>query len=106
MVLNGFGGVVLLLVVFVNYLEMSWGYEFVVVVESVFFELIMMWGIVFILSILIGVVILIGSFVVVGKLMGKLGDFVLIGMFKVIVKVCFVLLIVGFVYFVVFNFFE
>ena len=101
--LNGFGGAASLLVASANYLEMSRGYELAAAAESAFPEPTMMWGIALILSILIGAVTLTGSFVAVGKLMGKLGDPASIGMFKAIVKVCFVLLIAGSAYFVASN---
>ncbi|MCG8536892.1 MAG: NAD(P)(+) transhydrogenase (Re/Si-specific) subunit beta, partial [Pseudomonadales bacterium] len=58
------------------------------------------WAIALVLSILIGAVTLTGSFIAVGKLMGKLGDPSSIGMFKLIVKICFALLIAGAIYFV------
>ncbi len=92
--LNGFGGGASLMVASANYLESQ---------NTVGFDPTMDWSLALIFSILIGAVTLTGSFVAVGKLMGKLGDPASIGMFKIIVKVCFAILIVGTIYFVSCN---
>jgi NAD(P) transhydrogenase subunit beta len=61
------------------------------------------WSVAVILSILIGAVTLTGSFVAVGKLKGKIGDSNKVKLYKWIVKLCFVTLIAGAVYFTAFS---
>ena len=99
--LNGFGGGASLLVASANYLEMQKAAEMPLGMIAGMPEADLKWAIALILSILIGAVTLTGSFVAVGKLMGKLGDPSSIGMFKLIVKICFVLLVSGSIYFVI-----
>ena len=98
--LNGFGGGASLLVASANYLEMQQAAALPAGTLMGTPEVSLMWSVALILSILIGAVTLTGSFVAVGKLMGKLGDPSSIGMFKMIVKICFALLIAGAIYFV------
>ncbi len=89
--LNGFGGGASLLVASANYLESQ---------HVPNFDPSLDWSLALIFSILIGAVTLTGSFIAVGKLMGKLGDSSQVRMFKMIVKICFALLIAGTIYFV------
>lgn len=93
-VLNGLGGGASLLVASANYLESQQladlgrftpGYD---------------WSIAVILSILIGAVTLTGSLVAVGKLMGKINDPRQIAGYKWAVKLSFLLLLTGTVYFI------
>lgn len=88
--LNGVGGGASLFVAAANYLEMQ-----VNPVFSVTYD----WAIALILSILIGAVTLTGSLVAVGKLKGKIGDAKQVGLYKAIVKLCFLVLIAGAVFF-------
>lgn len=98
--LNGFGGGASLMVASANYLEMQAAAELPLGAVIGMPEADIKWAIALVLSILIGAVTLTGSFIAVGKLMGKLGDPSSIGMFKLIVKICFALLIAGSIYFV------
>lgn len=92
--LNGIGGGASLLVAAANYLESQQIADFVVTYD---------WSIALILSILIGAVTLTGSFVAVAKLKGKVGDATQIGLYKAVVKLCFVGLLAGTVYFAAFS---
>ena len=90
--LNGFGGGASLLVATANYMETTHpGGVAALSGIAPTYE----WRVALIASILIGAVTLTGSFVAVGKLMGKLGDTSQVALFKRIVKVCFVILLVG-----------
>lgn len=88
--LNGVGGGASLFVAAANYLEMQ-----VNPVFSATYD----WSIALILSILIGAVTLTGSLVAVGKLKGKIGDAKQVGLYKAIVKLCFLVLVAGAVFF-------
>ena len=91
--LNGIGGGASLLVAAANYLESQ------KLAEMGNFAVTYDWSVAVILSILIGAVTLTGSFVAVGKLKGKIGDSNKISLYKWIVKLCFLTLIAGAVYF-------
>ena len=91
--LNGFGGGASLMVAVASYMEQ----------QNLGAQPSLDWSIALILSILIGAVTLTGSFVAVGKLMGKLGDTSQVKMYKAIVKLCFVLLLAGTIYFIYGN---
>jgi NAD(P) transhydrogenase subunit beta len=95
--LNGIGGGASLLVASANYLEsqkLAAMGKFAVTYD---------WSIAVILSILIGAVTLTGSFVAVAKLKGKIGDSNKVSLYKWIVKLCFLTLIAGAVYFAAFS---
>lgn len=95
--LNGIGGGASLLVAAANYLEVQ---KDVALHPDSFAALVTYdWSIALILSILIGAVTLTGSFVAVGKLKGKVGDAKQVGLYKAVVKLCFLALIAGTVYF-------
>ncbi len=95
--LNGIGGGASLLVAAANYLEVQ---KDVALHPENFAKLVTYdWSIALILSILIGAVTLTGSFVAVGKLKGKIGDATQVGLYKAIVKLSFLALIAGTVYF-------
>ena len=91
--LNGIGGGASLLVAAANYLESQ------KLAEMGNFAVTYDWSVAVILSILIGAVTLTGSFVAVGKLKGKIGDSNKVKLYKAIVKLCFLTLIAGAVYF-------
>jgi NAD(P) transhydrogenase subunit beta len=91
--LNGIGGGASLLVAAANYLESQ------KLAEMGKFAVTYDWSVAVILSILIGAVTLTGSFVAVGKLKGKIGDSNKVKLYKAIVKICFLTLIAGAVYF-------
>lgn len=102
--LNGIGGGASLLVAAANYLEVQKQAELLAGLASAVgvstAELVnYQWSIALILSILIGAVTLTGSFVAVGKLKGRIGDATQVSLFKGIVKLCFVVLAIGAVYF-------
>lgn len=95
--LNGVGGGASLLVAAANYLEVQ---KDVALHPEKLAELVTYdWSVALILSILIGAVTLTGSFVAVGKLKGKIGDATQIGLYKAIVKLSFLALLAGTVYF-------
>ena len=96
--LNGFGGGASLLVASANYLEAQQAAQSLQGMISP--DLGVQWSVALIFSILIGAVTLTGSFVAVGKLMGKLGDTSQVALFKRIVKICFIILLIGAGYFV------
>lgn len=95
--LNGIGGGASLLVAAANYLESQ------KLAEVGQFAVTYDWSVAVILSILIGAVTLTGSFVAVGKLKGKIGDSNKVSLYKWIVKLCFLTLIAGAVYFTEFS---
>lgn len=88
--LNGIGGGASLLVAAANFVESQHIADFTPTYD---------WSIALILSILIGAVTLTGSLVAVGKLKGKVGDAAQVGLYKAIVKLCFLGLLVGTVFF-------
>ena len=90
--LNGFGGGASLLVALASYIESQ---------NIHLFEMSADWSIALIASVLVGAVTLTGSFVAVGKLMGKVQDAKNIRTYKMLVKVCAVLVLLGTIYFVV-----
>jgi NAD(P) transhydrogenase subunit beta len=95
--LNGIGGGASLLVAAANYLESQ------KLAEMGQFAVTYDWSVAVILSILIGAVTLTGSFVAVGKLKGKIGDSNKVSLYKWIVKLCFLTLVAGAVYFTAFS---
>ena len=95
--LNGVGGGASLLVAAANYLESQ------KLAEMGKFAVTYDWSVAVILSILIGAVTLTGSLVAVGKLKGKIGDSNKVSLYKWIVKLCFLTLIAGALYFAGFS---